>query len=80
MVVVAEGVVAAAERVMVGVAAKRMVVVVAVERMVVVMMFSLATTSLEFVYAIGWLDPQHIHVMFVVILDQTFGFKVMPFG
>lgn len=50
--------------------AERMVVVV-----VVAVMISSSTTSFEFVHAIDWLDPQHTHVMFVVILDQTLCLK-----
>ena len=42
---------------------------------VAAVMFSSVTTSFEFVHAIGWLDPQHTHVMFVVILDQTLCLK-----
>ena len=63
-------------------AAERMVMVMVAESMVVVVavMFSSATTPFEFVHAIGWRDPQCIHVIFVVILNQTFGFEVMPFG
>ena len=52
------------------------------ERMVVAVMFSSAPISFEFMHAIGWLDPQHIRAMFVVILGSgsNIVFEVMPFG